>query len=103
MIEVKTYSRQVFEEISDNLETRLSRAGEIGRQTAYKNSRVDTSAMRNSTEYEVERTSNSLQLVLGQGNRQIHYPKYQELGTRFIKGTHHVKKGLQKAVEEFKS
>lgn len=101
LIEVNTYDKQVFSEISDELETRLSRAGELGRQTAYEKSRVDSSDMRNSTEYEVERTDTTMQMTLGQGNRQVDYAKFQELGTKFIEGTHHVKAGLQRAVEEF--
>ena len=101
LIEVNTYDKQVFSEISDELETRLSRAGELGRQTAYEKSRVDSSDMRNSTKYEVERSDTTMQMTLGQGNRQVDYAKFQELGTKFIEGTHHVKAGLQRAVEEF--
>jgi hypothetical protein len=101
LLEVNTYDKQVFSEISDELETRLSRAGELGRQTAYEKSRVDSSDMRNSTEYEVERSDTTMQMILGQGNRQVDYTKFQELGTKFIEGTHHVKAGLQRAVEEF--
>lgn len=102
MISTNVYTEKVNGEIDKKLETKLNRAGEIGRQTAYDLSRVDTSRMRNSTEYEVEKNGDSLDLILGQGNRQVIYAKFQELGTKHFEGTHHVKKGLIKAVEEFK-
>lgn len=102
MISTNVYTEKVNAEIDSELETRLNRAGEIGRQTAYDLSRVDTSSMRNSTQYKVENNGDSLDLILGQGNRQVTYAKFQELGTKHFKGTHHVKKGLIKAVEEFK-
>lgn len=102
MIQVDTYEFEVFGDIKKELVQRLHRAGELGRQTAYQGSRVKTSNMRNSTEFEVENSGSSLALILGQGNRQVHYAKYQELGTRYFQGTHHVKKGLFKAVEVMK-
>lgn len=111
MIKVEVNTVEVNEKITDKLFSKLSRAGEIGRQEAYNQSRYKSSDMRNSTEYEVEKTGDGLTLTLGQGSRQIHYPKYQELGTKGrgedgkggIEGTHQVKKGIQRAVQEFKS
>ncbi len=103
MIKVEVNTIEVNEKITDKLFKKLSRAGEIGRQEAYNISRVDTSKMRNSTEYEVDKSTDELTLTLGQGDRQIHYAKFQELGTKHFEGTHHVKKGIQKAVQEFKS
>lgn len=103
MIKVEVNTVEVNEKITDKLFKKLSRAGEIGRQEAYNLSRVDTSKMRNSTEYEVDKSTDELTLTIGQGDRQIYYPKFQELGTKHFEGTHQVKKGIQKAVQEFKS
>lgn len=103
MIKVEVNTVEVNEKITDKLFTKLSRAGEVGRQETYNISRVDTSKMRNSTEYEVDKSTDELTLTIGQGDRQIQYPKFQELGTKHFEGTHHVKKGIQRAVQEFKS
>lgn len=103
MIKVEVNTVEVNEKITDKLFKKLSRAGEIGRQEAYNISRVDTSKMRNSTEYEVDKSTDELTLTIGQGDRQIYYAKFQELGTKHFEGTHHVKKGIQRAVQEFKS
>ena len=102
MIRVETFEFEVHENIKSKLVQKMHRAGEIGRQVAYKNSRVDTSDMRNSTEFEVEFQGGLLTLMLGQGNRQVDYAKYQELGTKHFEGTHHVKKGLLSAVRVMK-
>ena len=103
MIKVEVNTVEVNEKITDKLFKKLSRAGEIGRQEAYNISRVDTSKMRNSTVYEVDKSTDELTLTIGQCDRQIHYAKFLELGTKHFEGTHHVKKGIQKAVQEFKS
>ncbi len=64
MIRVETFEFEVNENIKSK-QLKMHRAGEIGRQVAYKNSRVDTSDMRNSTEFEVEFQGGLLTQCLG--------------------------------------